>query len=59
MVIITMICGIPYLLIGMTLWAMLFTYEGYWTRWLALIPFTLLWFPLAVLILILDKAKLL
>lgn len=58
MLIITLLFGIPYLLTGFVLWSAVFTYEADWIKWTTLIPFTVLWFPLAVLLLLLDKLKL-
>jgi hypothetical protein len=57
-IIITLLFCVPYLLTGMALWATLFSYEADWIKWITLVPFTLLWFPLAVLLLLLDKLKL-
>lgn len=57
LVIIIVTVGIPYLLSGATLWAMLFAHTDTRTRQLALIPVTLFWFPFAVFMLISEKLK--
>lgn len=58
MLVIALLFGIPYLLTGMVLWAAVVTYEAEWVKWITLIPFMVLWFPMAVILLLLDKLKL-
>lgn len=49
---------IIYLLVGLLLWAVLFNYESFWVKWLALIWFTLLWLPIVVIFVVLASLKL-